>query len=100
MKTELLAESIFSLVIHGMGTKAQIVSAISDEIEKHHEPVSNSYKSIDGSAEDVEIIKSALETLRHAASCGYSMSLNRSFELAAEAITALDRLTGKLLGTA
>ena len=95
MKTELLAESIFSLVIHGMGTKAEIVKAISYEIEKHHEPVSNSYKSIDGSAEDVEIIKSALEALRHAASCGYSMSLNRSFELATEAITALDRLTGK-----
>ncbi|HSW65310.1 MAG TPA: hypothetical protein VLH56_18685 [Dissulfurispiraceae bacterium] len=45
MKTELLAESIFSLVIHGVGTKAQIVSIIAEEIEKHYEPVSDSYKS-------------------------------------------------------
>lgn len=43
MKTKLLAEMIFGMVIHGIGTKTQIIERIASEIDAHHEPVSGTY---------------------------------------------------------
>lgn len=44
MKIELLAETIWETIIHGDGTKREILDRIAKEIDEHHEPVSNSYK--------------------------------------------------------
>ena len=44
---------------------------------------------------DVETVRDALESLAHAASCGYAMSLKRCNEISGNALAALDRLAGK-----
>ena len=49
---------------------------------------------------DVETVREALESLAHAASCGYAMSLNRCNEISDEVFAALDRIAGMLRGSA
>ena len=44
---------------------------------------------------DFETVRDALESLAHAASCGYAMSLKRCNEISGNALAALDRIAGK-----
>ena len=84
MKIKLLAESIFSLVIHGIGTKAQIIDAIAKEIEKHHEPVRDTYKF-----DDFKTIRKCIEDFSARFTPGNYRDV---IESTGNALGALDRI--------